>query len=177
MYKINTLLKLDRKLYHTQDLSLLWNITNKNTLYTTVKRYVQKGILIPIQKGFYTTIPVGNIEPVAIGVEFLHTFAYTSCESILFERGIISQSPQVITLVSSVSKKFTISGHSYLSRRLKNIFLYNPAGIEEKNNLFRASLERAVADMLYFNSKYYFDNRLLINWDRVNKLQKEIGYL
>ena len=61
MYKIDKLLKLNRDLYHTGDLGVLWEITNKNTLYTTIKRYVQKGILIPIHKGLYATKPLDKI--------------------------------------------------------------------------------------------------------------------
>ena len=40
MYKIDVLLKQDQKVFHTQDLALLWGIINKNTLYTTIKRYL-----------------------------------------------------------------------------------------------------------------------------------------
>jgi len=44
MYRINELIKLDRKIFHSNDLAIAWGISNKNTLYTTIKRYVQKGI-------------------------------------------------------------------------------------------------------------------------------------
>ena len=56
MYRISELIKLDHKIYHSNDLAILWGITNKNTLYTTIKRYVQKGVLTPIDRGLYSTI-------------------------------------------------------------------------------------------------------------------------
>lgn len=37
MYRIDKLLKANQKLFHTKDIYLLWGITNKNTLYTTIK--------------------------------------------------------------------------------------------------------------------------------------------
>ena len=63
MYRINNLLKQKNELYQTQDLGLVWGIAKRNTLYTTIKRYEQRGILIPIHKGFYSTIPLDQINP------------------------------------------------------------------------------------------------------------------
>lgn len=40
-------------LFHTRDLAALWGITNLNTLYTTLKRYVGQGLLFRMYKGFY----------------------------------------------------------------------------------------------------------------------------
>lgn len=177
MYKIDKLLKLDRKLFHTQDLALLWNISNKNTLYTTIKRYLKKGILISIHKGFYGTVPIENIEPSLLCASYLHTFCYLSTESVLANQGVISQIPQITTFISAVSKKFKIGENYFLVRQLRSAFLFNSLGIKEVKGVFTSSLERAVSDMLYFNPKYHFDNPKLIHWDQVKKLQKDIGYL
>ena len=89
MYRINKLLKLDQKLVHTRDLALLWSISNPNTLYTTIKRYVQKGVLLPVHKGLYSTVPLTHIDPVRVGIAILHTYAYISCETVLAQAGII----------------------------------------------------------------------------------------
>lgn len=177
MYKIDKLLKLNRQLYHTKDLALLWNIGNTNTLYTTIKRYLKKGVLFSIYKGFYSTVPLDRLDPNLLGASALHTYCYLSLESVLAKYGVISQSPQTITFISSASRKIKIGNNYYLVRRLKTNFLLNTSGIEQKDGVFIAVLERAVSDILYFNSQYYFDNRKLINWKLVKKLQKEIGYL
>lgn len=177
MYKIDKLLKLERKLFHTQDLALLWNISNKNTLYTTIKRYLQKGILIAIHKGFYSTIPSEQLEPNILGVSFLHTYCYLSTETVFATHGIMSQIPQSITFISTFSKAFKIGNLSYLSRQMKSDFLFSSLGINEINGVFTATLSRAVSDMLYLNPKYHFDNPKLVNWDQVAKLQKEIGFI
>ena len=68
MYKINKLLQAPTKLFHTQDLALLWGISNRNTLYTQIKRYVQKSILHPIHKGFYATV---NPDRIGFGLWFV----------------------------------------------------------------------------------------------------------
>lgn len=176
MYRIDTLLKQEKKLFHTRDLALLWGIEKDNTLYTTIKRYVQKRILVPIQKGFYSTVPLDRINPLELGMSILHTYSYISCEYILSLTGIIFQTQNYITLVSSVSRKFDVSGHKYLVRRLKDKYLFNSCGINAENGIAKASLERAVADLLYFNPRYHFDNRKSIDWDKVKKIRKEVGY-
>jgi len=176
MYKIDILLKQNQKVFHTQDLALLWGIINKNTLYTTIKRYVNKGVLIPIHKGFYSTIPVQNIDPIRVGVGFLHTYAYLSTETILLKSGIIFQDMKIITFISDKSTSFSIGKNDYKSRKMSDCYLNNDCGLERKDGIFYASPERAVADMLYFNPKQYFDNKKEIDWKKVKKIQKEVGY-
>ncbi len=86
MYRINELIKLDRRLYHTNDLAILWGVSNKNTLYTTIKRYVQKEILIPVYKGLCSTIPLSQLNPLEMGVAIVHKYAYLSTESVLAQK-------------------------------------------------------------------------------------------
>ncbi len=176
MYRIDKLLKLDQKLFHTQDLALIWGISNKNTLYTTIKRYTKKGILIPIHKGFYSTLPLEKINPLKLAIGYLHQFAYLSCESVLIEAGVIFQKDNYLTFVSSVSKKFSLAGYNFYVRKLKNEFLYNDCGINEEKGTKKASLERAVADLLYFNPQYHFDNPKKINWKKIKEIKKIVGY-
>lgn len=173
MYRIDTLLKQERKLFHTSDLALLWQIHIPNTLYTTIKRYVQKGVLKRIHKGFYSTVPVDKLNPVELGISYIHDFAYLSTESILREFGVIFQTSDYITLVSNVSKKFTIDTYSYLVRKMKDEFLYQTIGLTERDGVTTATLERAVADVLYFNPNFHFDNREVINWQKIKQIQKE----
>ncbi len=174
--KLDLLLKSPKNLFHTQDLFLLWNIKSKNTLHTTIKRYVQKGALIRIQRGFYSKVPLGQIDPIELGVSFLHSFSYLSVESILSRHGVISQDVPCFTLLSTKSKKFQMDNHCYSSRQLKDLFLFNQTGIIDEDGINRASLERAVADILYFNPNYHFDAPNLIDWSKVKEIQKAVGY-
>jgi hypothetical protein len=176
MYRINELLKLDRKLYHTNDLAILWGMANRNTLYTTIKRDVQKGILIPIYKGLYSTVPLQQLNPLELGKAIIHRYAYLSTESVLAQAGVISQAIYAYTFVSDQTKKVTVGSKVFLFRKLKPDFLHNPAGIENQDGVFSATLERAVADMLYFNPKYHFDVPARFDIDKVKSIQKEVGY-
>lgn len=177
MYRINNLIKLDRRLYHTNDLGVLWSTANKNTLYTTISRYVQKGILIPVYKGLYATVPLDQIDPYELGVAIIHRFAYVSCESVLAREGIIAQTTYAHTFVCDVSKKVTTGSRAFVYRKLKDEFLHNPAGITSQGSTEVASLERAVADMLYFNPRYHLDGANRVDWGKVKQMQKEVGYI
>ncbi len=176
MYRINELIKLDRKLYHTNDLAILWKTANKNTLYTTVKRYVQKGVLIPIYKGLYATVPLADLDPLELGKAIIHRYTYLSTETVLAQAGIIAHAIYAYTFVSDISKKVTINSLSFIFRQLKPGYLNNPAGIINQKNVFTAIPERAAADLLYFNPKYHFDVPAGLDFDRVKSIQKEVGY-
>ncbi|MEA2064811.1 MAG: hypothetical protein U9O66_00750 [Patescibacteria group bacterium] len=168
--------RLGNVIFHTKDLANLWQIKDANTLYTTLTRYNKQRLLFRIHKGFYSIKPINQLDPLLLGTKALHSFSYVSAETVLAEQGIIFQSSNKITLISAKSKKFRIGDNNYYSRKLSDRFLFNSVGIKNNNGVKIASIERAVADLLYFNSKAYFDNSKKINWKKVKKIQKEIGY-
>ena len=157
--KLNLLLKSNQKLFHTQDLALLWEINNRNTLYTVIKRMVKRGVLTSLIKGLYSTIPVDEIDKFQLGGALIHRFCYVSCETVLEKEGVINQKVYPITFVSSVSQKIEFGGREYIYRKLKPEILFDPKGVGKKDGYFMATRERATSDMLYFNPKYYFDNQ------------------
>jgi len=176
MYRMSELLQLDRKIYHTGDLAVLWDISNKNTLYTTISRYVQKGILFPIYKGLYATVSLPLLNPLELGKAIIHRYAYLSTESVLAQAGVIFQATYAYTFVSDLPKKVNIGSMSFLFRKLKQEYLNNPVGVLNQNGIFIATTERAVADMLYFNPRYHFDVSESIDFKKVKLIQKEVGY-
>ena len=170
------LARLNEILFHTQDLSNLWKIKQKNTLYTTLKRYAQKGLLFRVYKGLYSIKPFNEINFFLLGIKALHQFSYVSTETVLAQTGIIQQDIRYVTLLSSVSKKFSIQKYNYRSRKLADKFLFNNTGIKDTDGVPTASIERAIADILYFNPRFYFDAKKDIDWKKVKEIQKEIGY-
>ena len=170
------LARMNETIFHTGDLYNLWGFKNTNNLYTTLKRYVKAGLLYRVYNGLYSIHPVTELDPYLLGIKALHKYSYVSVESVLADEGIMLQSLNYITLISSISKRFLINDNHYYSRRLHDRYLHNNAGIIEKNGLRIATVERAVADLLYYNPGAYFDGDALIPWDKVNALQQVIGY-
>ncbi len=170
--KIKILIEDGRDLYRTQDLAVLWNIENENTLYTTIKRYIKRGLLNKIYKGFYSIKEINKISPVVLGLTGLNRYGYLSTESVLLKNGIIFQDIKYITIVSNISKRFKINNYNFLVRKMKEDYLYNNIGVINKE----ATLERAVADILYFNPNYHFDAKDIIDFKKVKEIKNKIGY-
>jgi predicted transcriptional regulator of viral defense system len=176
MYRISELIRLDRKIYHTNDLAILWGISSRNTLYKTITRYTDKGILFPVYKGLYSTVPIASLNPLELGKAIIHRYVYLTTESVLAQAGIISQSIYDYTFATDQSRHIPVGEWSFRFRKLKDEYLHNPTGIIEQNGGFVATVERAVADMLYYDPRYHFDVREAIDFEKVRLVQKEIGY-
>ena len=176
MYRIRELLQFDRKLYHTNDLAVLWRINNRQTLYMTITRYIDGGVLYPVYKGLYATVPITALDPLELGVAIIHRYTYLTTESVLAQAGVISQVVYDYTFVADQSKRVAVGQWSFRFRKLKDEYLYHPAGIANQDGIYTASTERAAADLLYFNPKAHLDIPELIDSDKVRLIQKEIGY-
>jgi len=174
--RFSQLAKMGLAVFHTGDLANLWQIKDLNNLHMTLKRYVDQGLLVRVYRGLYSLQPVDKLNPYLLGIKALHKYSYVSTETVLAEAGVIQQKINQITLISSISKKFALAGHSYYSRQLADKFLYNSAGVNEVNGIRKATTERAIADLLYFNPKAYLDAEKQINWSKVKQIQKGIGY-
>lgn len=172
--RIPILLKQSERIFHTQDLGLLWGTRNPNTLHTTISRYIKRDILFPLTKGMYATTEPATLDPRLIGLKSLHGYGYISCETILFHAGVINQPPREITMVGSQSRRWDIGEHRFRVRKMKDGFLFHPAGIREEDGIRQASLERAITDLLYFHPYAPLDAP--VNWSRVQDIQDAIGY-
>ena len=168
--------QLGGQIFHTNDLANLWQIKDKNLLYTTLTRYVKQGLLFRIYRGFYGLKPADQLDPLLLGLKALHQFAYISTETVLARAGIIFQVSDQITFVSRQNKKFSIGPYHYYSRQLADQFLYNPAGVTDDDGIKTASPARAVADLLYLNPTAHLDASRLINWRQVKQIQRAVGY-
>jgi hypothetical protein len=101
----------------------------------------KKGVLIPIYKGLYSTVPIEQLDPLELGKQ-LFTITYLTTETVLAKDGIITQTTYAYTFVSSQSKKVNVGNWNLSIRRLKDEYLYNTIGIVNKNGNFVATTER-----------------------------------
>lgn len=174
--KQNALLKQDRRIFRTSDLAVLWQIDNKNTLLTTIKRYIKSEILYRIYKGLYSTIPLTNLHPYELGCALAGSLSYVTTETVLKNKGIIMQNTNNITLLGKKNQEYTIGNTTYLCRYLAPKYLVNRAGIKDQTKFAIATLKRAIADIQHLNPKYYLDNQPAINQNKVDQLKQLIGY-
>ncbi len=163
--------KLGVSVFHVDDLARIWGVNNRNTLLTSLKRYVESGLLHRLYRGLYSIKPLAELEPFLLGAQVINDYCYLSGETILAKQGIIFQQVGYFTFIGKKTKRFKIGDYKYYCRQLKDGFLYNDVGIDKTGKFNLATLERAVADILYFNPKYHFDNPDAINWKEVRRIQ------
>ncbi|MBU0974961.1 hypothetical protein KKD03_04650 [Patescibacteria group bacterium] len=136
-----------------------------------------KRCLNRIHKGLYSTVPISKLDKYELGCAVSGQLAYVSAETILQNSGIIVQDVTSITLFGKKKKQFEINGVSYLCRHLNQKYLLNRAYIDDTQRFSIAMPERAVADILNINPRYYFDNQLAINLKKINNISRELGYI
>jgi len=176
--RLADLIDLGDTIFHVDDLANLWRVDNQKSLRQTLSRYAKRGLLHRVYRGMYSVKDIGKIDPNYLGLKATHGVAYVSCETVLYSAGIINQPPHEVTIVSEKSRHFKIGDNRYWSRQLNSKFLFNDLGVDMVGSVRIASSERAVADMIYFNPKRYFDavNSKIINWKKVTEIVRAVGY-
>jgi len=85
--------------------------------------------------------------------------------------GVIFQYDSAITNVSYLCRETEIDNQIFRYRQMKGEILVNTAGILlNRDNINIATPERAFLDMLYLNSRYYFDNLHILDKKKVAAL-------
>jgi predicted transcriptional regulator of viral defense system len=174
--KIKILLQREQRVFSTSDLALLWEIDNRNTLIKSIQRYIDRGILFRIYKGLYSTLPLEKLDKYELGCAVSGPFSYVSAESVLEKGGIIMQDINMVTLFGQKAKELKVGKYNFLCRYLSDSYLLNRVGIDDQKGFAIASVERALADLSHINPKYYIDNSMGVDMDKVNKLINELGY-
>jgi len=177
MSTIAKLASTGQRLFYLSDLRLIWDVSEPGTLKKRVYRYLKNGDLYSIQRGLYSVVPPEKLNPLEVGVFLCHGYCYLSLQSILDRNGIINGRSQYFTYVSDKSRRLSWNNHQFVYRQLNSRFLFSASGILQENGVLTAGPERAVADMLYFNPKFHFDSPDLVDFAKVRKIQKEVGYI
>ena len=173
---VKSLINTQKDVFTTSDLAVLWDISNKNTLWTTVKRYTNSGVLFKIRKGLYSKIALDKLNPYVVGCALGGPHSYISTETILQKAGAIMQFSNTITVASHKTKKLTIGNFTYMLRSFKPAIILNRIGIADNNGFSEASKERALADVNYINPKYYLDNPNAIDVYTLKEIKGKVTY-
>ena len=168
------LLKQNKKIFKTDDLALLWGITNRNTLLTTIKRYLKKEILYSIRKGVYSVIQPDKLNPCLLGTAYVTGFCYVSLQTVLSQENLINQEPNAIMLIGNRTLNFNIGNNQYICRKMKSKLLHNLVGIDLNQEFPIATIERAIVDILYYNPNFYFDKDISKYQNKIKLIQKEL---
>jgi|SRR5579863_8152086 hypothetical protein len=135
--------------------------TSTSSLKRRLNYYVKNKELYAIRRGIYATDKNYDKRELATKI---FTPSYISFETILVEAGVIFQYYATIFVATYQTKDITCDGQTYSFKKIKDTILTNTIGIEQKENYFAASPERAFLDVLYLNKNYHFDNLAPLNF-------------
>jgi len=152
-----------------KDLALIWQENDKNNLNAKTAYYVKQKTLIRLTRGVFAKNKDYNPKELATSI---YLPSYISFETVLREAGVIFQHYDTIFIASIWPKTITIDKYTFTFRKLKDIVLFNAAGIASKDNYGIATPERAFLDMIYLFPNYYFDNLQAINWEQCDEMVK-----
>jgi hypothetical protein len=158
------ILRLKGSVFTFKELSLATTELKPLLLKRRLNYYVKKGELYHIRRGLYAKDKNYNRREVATKI-FIPS--YISFETVLLEAGVTFQYYSTIFVATYQTKEFICDGQNYAFKKIKDTILTNTAGIEQRDNYFIATPERAMLDILYLNKGYYFDNLGAINFDKV----------
>ena len=143
-----------RTAFNTRSVALLLDERRDVSLTKRLNYYVKKGFLLNPRKGIYAK---KNFNPEELaGMVFVPS--YISLEYVLQKAGVIFQYDSAITSVSYLNREIEMCGLSYRYSQVKGEILCNLEGIERHDNIYIATPERALLDMMYLHSECYFDN-------------------
>ncbi len=161
------ILRSNRTVFSFKDIFLASEEKNPALLRRHVNYYVKIGQLHPIRRGFYAKD--ANYKKFELAVK-IYTPAYISFETVLGVAGITFQYYSQIFAASYLTREIIADGQKYSYKKIKDAILTNTCGIENKENYFIASVERAFLDIIYLYKDYHFDNLSPLNWDKVYKI-------
>ena len=133
MKYISNLLNSKKTVFSYQDLMILCNISNRNSIKYIAKKLVKNNILINIYSGMFCLYNYDIYE----FVNKIKSPSYISFETVLYKAGLIFQyNPEQFFLASNnsiikkINKQNELSQDIYIIyKKIKDDILYNPLGI------------------------------------------------
>jgi hypothetical protein len=169
----NRLRKINKTatVFTVADIKKALGIKNQKSLYNAIYYAVNQKELYTISKGIYSFD--SNYSKKEFGNKY-RTPSYISLYTVLQELGIVFQPYTSIFVITNRSESVDIDGQKYIYRKIKDEILLNPLGIEQKNGVSTARVERAICDKIYLDGIEYFDNLRNVDLDLIDRLNKEV---
>jgi predicted transcriptional regulator of viral defense system len=145
---IKSLERLNKPFYSIADLEKITSLSRKS-LYVTLKRLVDRGILEKVGLGIYRLFTSKtSVEKIAAS---LYVPNYLSFESLLSRYGVLNLVPYTITFATTrKTRRITLLGRAIEYRQIKKELFW---GYEIKGGIYTAKPEKAFLDLVYLASK------------------------
>jgi len=140
--------RLNKPFYSIADLEKITSLSRKS-LYVTLKRLVDRGILEKVGPGIYRPFTSKtSMEKIAAS---LYVPNYLSFESLLSRYGVLNLVPYTITFATTrKTRRITLLGRAIEYRQIKKELFW---GYEIKGGIYTAKPEKAFLDLVYLASR------------------------
>lgn len=165
---ILTLYSRPQTVFTLDEISLYFPEIPYENLRSKVRYFTNAGKLKRLHQGVYAKIEYNPFEL----ANKLYKPSYISFETVLARGGVVFQYYETIFLASYLTRDIEVGEVNIRYRQIKGDILTNPAGVDQKDSYFIATLERAFLDAVYLYRNYHFDNLGTIDWGKVDKLKK-----
>lgn len=152
---IESLALSGKKIFTTEDLAVIWQISNRRRLIELIKYYLREKRLTSIHKGIYAY--GDGYTPLDVAQKLV-PLSYISLYTTSQMHGLTFQFYETIYLISQKSKKYTIKNQNYVYHRVKESIFYNQLGLVNNGRYIIADKERTITDCLYVYPNFAFDN-------------------
>ncbi len=153
---LKQLIDTKKTVFSVDDLRQIWQVEDKNYLKTIIARLFKSGKIIRIKRGIYAISEDYNVYELATKIK---SPSYVSLETVLQKEGVVFQDySNSVYAVTDNTVKIEVRDVVFRYFKIKDDILFSPLGIERKDFVNMASVERAIADRIYLTPGYYFDN-------------------
>ena len=161
---ILSILRTNRTVFSFKDILLSSDESKPALLRRRLSYYIKHNELYSIRRGLYAKDRSYNTLELAVKI---FTPSYVSFETVLAQAGVIFQYYKQIFVATYLTKEVMCDGQTFVFKKLGNSILTKDTGVENKENYWIATPERALLDTIYLNKDYHFDNLSLLNWDSI----------
>lgn len=170
--KIETLLEKSQKVFNIEDLATAWGYSDFIKTKNLVAYYLDKQKLFRVAHGLYSTTGKPDILEVAQKLQIPSYITYHTALSI---HGINFQFYSSIHCFSKRKKEVEVLNQKIIYHQVKPEILFNPLGIEKKENYNLACKERAICDSLYISPSIGFNNLKGIDPEKLLEISQIYG--
>ena len=163
---IEKLISSGKKVFTTDDLAIIWGVSDRKKLIGRIKYYLRQQRLIHIYKGLYA---YGEYTPLDIAQKLV-PMSYLSLYTTSQMYGLTFQYYSTIFCISLKSKKYNIDGQKYEYRKVKDAIFYNDLGLMKEGGHTIANKERTICDLLYVFPGFAFDNLKSVDIEMLHKI-------
>lgn len=181
MNKLLLLNKTNKKIFSTQDLSVIWKETNRRKLLESIKYYLRTNQIYQVSRGIYSIEkynPRDIEEDIELGFKIAQKISpnsYISLYTAMKYHGLIFQYYDDIYSIGERNIKREVFNKNLIFKTVKDDIFRNDIGILEKKGYRIAGKERSFCDSLYLFPNIGVDNVDVLDEDRVWEMGEIYG--